>query len=177
MKKFFTIILAFAIVCSMRVPVFAAEGNDNGNTSGESHSIDVTAKTSDKNVNEIPVYSVDISWDSMTFTYSESGTKVWDASTHTYSTNTEGGWDKTTADIVVTNHSNAPVDVSVVYSGLENSGVSAAIINGTDTLDAGVENAYDKADKLVATLKISGKPSNSVTSEGVKIGSITITIS
>jgi len=107
----------------------------------------------------------------MTFTYNESGTKTWDASNHTYTTTMNGSWDKTTANVVVTNHSNKEVAVEVTYQAEENTGVTGTITNGTATLEAGVENGYDAADKLESTLTIAGKPN-----ETGKIGTITITL-
>lgn len=174
MKKIFATIIALAMVLAMSVTAFAAE--DTGNKPGDSQDIDVTAKT-ESSTTTPTVYSVDISWDSMTFTYSESGTKTWNPENHTFTTSTSGGWDKTTANVTVTNHSNATVDVAVTYSAVDGTGVTGTITNGTKTLAAGVENAYDAADKLVATLTISGEPTATVTSEGVKVGSITVKIS
>lgn len=175
MKKIFTVIIALAMVMSMSLTAFAAEDTDN--KPGDTQTIDVTAKATSSGTSEATVYSVDISWDSMTFTYTESGTKVWNPANHTYSTRTSSGWDKTTAKVTVTNHSNASVDVSVTYSAVDDTGVDGAISNGTKTLAAGVENAYDAADKLEATLTISGTPNSTVDADGVKIGSITVTIS
>lgn len=173
MKKIFATIIALAMVLSVGVTAFAAE---TGKQPGNSQNIDVTAKTVSTGTTPV-VYSMDIAWDSMTFTYAESGTKIWNPTTHTFSTNTTGGWDKTTANITVTNHSNAAVNAAVTYSAVSGTGISGEITNGTKTLAAGVENAYDAADKLVATLTISGTPNNTITSEGVKIGAITVKIS
>lgn len=168
MKKILINFIAFAIVFSTSITAFGAEKNQ---------SIDVTAKTNDDNVTEAVIYSVDISWDDMTFTYLESGSKMWNAETHTYVTNTSGGWDKTMADIRITNHSNTVIDVSVTYSGVEHTGIVGTITNGTATLQAGVEGKPKEADNVTATFTISGTPSAMVKESGVKIGSITVKIS
>ena len=175
MKKLFASIIASAMVLSMSVTAFAAEGSATGQGAGDK-TIDVTAKY-DKSTSTEKVYNVDIEWDSMTFTYTEGGTKVWNPATHTYTTSTSSGWDKTEADITVTNHSNAAVTVSVEYAPVDGTGVSGAITNGSATLAAGVEGKPDEADKLTATLTISGTPNSTVTEDGVKIGTITIKIS
>ena len=176
MKKIFAAMIALAMVLSLSVAAFAAEGSNTGNKPGESQSIDVTAKTETSSSTET-VYSVDITWESMTFTYVESETKVWDSATHTYSTTTTSGWDKTEAKITVTNHSNAAVTATVTYAASdESSGITGTITNGTDTLDAGVENKPNEADSMVATLTISGTPTDSVDADGVVVGQITITI-
>lgn len=176
MKKFFATIIALAMVLSMSVTVFAADGSDTSNKPGESQSIDVTAKYNTSTSTE-PVYSVDITWESMTFTFNESGAKIWNSDTHTYTTSTSSGWDKTTADVTVINHSNAAVNVSVEYTPVDGTGISGAITNGSATLAAGVEGKPDEADKLIATLGISGTPNSTITAAGVKIGSVTVKIS
>ena len=175
MKSFFSILIALALVLSMSVPAFAAEGSVNGQGLGE-QTIDVTAKYQPGGTE--PVYSVDIMWESMTFTYTDSGVKVWNPSTHTYSVSTSGEWDKTTADIVVTNHSNVDVAVAVTYaSAQQDTGISGRITGGSKTLAAGQENKPNEADSMTAALTISGKPNSTVTETGVNIGTITIKIS
>lgn len=175
MKKLFATIIALAMVLSMSVTAFAAEGSVTGQGAGDK-TIDVTAKY-DKSTSTETVYNVDIKWDSMTFTYTESGTKVWNPATHTYTTSKTSGWDKTEANVTVTNHSNASVDVSVEYAPVAGTGVSGAVTNGSATLAAGVEGKPDEADSMTATLTISGTPNSTVTEDGVKIGTITIKIS
>lgn len=175
MKRLFTILIALVLVLSMSVSAFAAEGSVNGQGIGE-QTIDVTANYQTGGTE--PVYSVDITWESMTFTYTDSGVKVWNPSTHTYSVNTSGGWDKTTANITVTNHSNVDVAVAVTYASVQqDTGISGRITGGSKTLAAGQENKPNEADSMTATLTISGKPNSTVTETGVNIGTITIKIS
>ena len=170
MKKIVSLMLAFALLLSLGLTAFAADGAE------KSESIDVTARY-EKDTTEDVVFSVDIVWEDMTFSYSEEGTKVWNPENHSYTTTTEGGWDKTTADITVTNHSNAAVEVALNYTPAEgDTGITAALSVTSDTLQAGVEGAAAEADALVSTLTISGTPNASVTEEGVKIGSVTITV-
>ena len=45
------------------------------------------------------MYSVDLTWEDMTFTYNESGSRTWDPDTHTYTDTTSAGWDKVTAAV------------------------------------------------------------------------------
>ena len=45
------------------------------------------------------------------------------------------------------------------------------------TLKAGVENDYEHADNVISKLTLSGKPNETVSEAGSKIGTITITVS
>ena len=51
------------------------------------------------------------------------------------------------------------------------------LTGGNAVLSAGEEGNYAGADSLTATLTIGGKPSEAVTTDGVKIGTIKVTIS
>lgn len=168
-KKLF----ALALALTMAVPAVAVDATVGENGSQD---INVTAKYS-HSISTPKVYSVDIEWTDMTFTYSETGTQNWNAADHTYSNNTSSDWDKTTATVTVTNHSNDAVDVVMEYVPVADTGVNGALTNAAGTLDAGVVNAYDAADSLTATLTISGTPSAAVTAEGITVGTITVKIS
>ena len=171
MRRFWVFFLVVCIGMSMVIPAFAAE---NFNQTG-SKEIEVTAKYA-SSIDTPNVYSVDIEWSSMVFTYTQSSTKKWNAEDHSYATVSEGAWDKTSATITVTNHSNISVNVDMKYTAEENTGVKGTLTNNTAVLDAGEEGNYSGADSVSATLSISGIPSDSVTAEGVKIGAIKVTI-
>ena len=87
------------------------------------------------------------------------------------------GWDKNTADILVTNHSNADVKVGFVYKTAGNTDLTATLDVTESTLKAGVENDYEHADNVTSKLTLSGKPNETVSESGCKIGTITITVS
>ena len=91
------------------------------------------------------MYSVDLTWEDMTFTYNESGTRTWDPDTHTYTDTTSAGWDKTTAAVTATNHSNAEVKVSFTYTPQGDTGVTASMSKDSFKLAAGVENKPNEA--------------------------------
>ncbi len=175
MRKLFAIGIAAALALSTGVAVFA-ESSEKTIGGNESQSINVIAKRTDTTENNV-VYSVDMKWDDMTFTYHEKSTRVWNPTDHTYSEKITGEWDKNTADILVTNHSNAGVKVGFVYQTAGNTDLTGTLDVTESTLKAGVENDYEHADNVTSKLTLSGKPNETVSESGCKIGTITITVS
>lgn len=165
MKKTLSLILALVLILSLSTTVLAAE----------SQSQDVTAKY-EKTENEDAIYNVDIAWGDLTFTYSEHTEKTWNPATHTYDEETTGGWDKTESTVTVTNHSNVAVTVAMALTPVAGTGVNVSLTGGNGTLAAGVEGDVAGAASVTGTLKISGKPNDTVTASGVKVGEITVTI-
>ena len=176
MKKIIATALALTMTLGMSTTALAA-GNVDGAGVGSQDPIDVTAKYNDSTT-EPTVYSVDLTWEDMTFTYTESGTRTWDPDTHTYTDTTSAGWDKFTAAVTATNHSNAMVTVSFTYTPQGDTGVTASMTKDSFILAAGVENYPNEAATNSSLLTIKGdtKPNSSVTAEGVTIGTITVTI-
>ena len=176
MKKLIATALALTMTLSLSTTALAG-GNVDGAGLGSQDPIDVTVKYNDDATEPI-VYSVDLTWEDMTFTYNESGTRIWDPDTHTYTDTTSAGWDKVTAAVTATNHSNAPVTVSFTYTPQGDTGVTASMSKDFFILTAGVENYPNDASTNSSLLTIKGdtKPDSSVTAEGVTIGTITVTI-
>ena len=174
MKKLIATALALTMTLSLSTTALAA-GNVDGAGTGPQEPIDVTAKYNDSTADPI-VYSVDLKWDDMTFTYNESGTRTWDPDTHTYTDTTSAGWDKITAAVTATNHSNVQVTVKFDYTPQGATGVNASMSKDSFKLAAGVENRPNEAATDSSILTITGTPNNSVTAEGVTIGTITVTI-
>ena len=121
-------------------------------------------------------YSVDLAWSDMTFTYTRENKLTWNAKDHSYKSRSSGRWDRTKGIITVTNHSNVDVQVTITYIPLENTGITGTLRNGSRKLKAGKEGDYEGADSMTATLVISGKPSELITEEETKIGTLKITI-
>lgn len=176
MKKLIATALALTMTLGMSTTALAA-GNVDGAGVGSQDPIDVTAKYNDSTT-EPTVYSVDLTWEDMTFTYNESGTRTWNPDTHTYTDTTSAGWDKVTAAVTATNHSNAQVTVKFDYTPQGNTGVNASMSKDSFKLAAGVENKPNEAatDSSILTIDSGTKPNSSVTAEGVTIGTITVTI-
>lgn len=173
MKKLLVMILVLLILAAP-VTVFAAENtitNENG-----SHNIDVQAKYTNGTTTP-DVYSVNVTWGAMQFTYSASGTREWNPSTHQYTDNTTAGWSASGNTVTVTNHSNKDVNVTFTYakaSGFD--GVNGAFSVDSDTLAAGAEGNVAGADSVITELTLSGTLASTVT-EFTKIGSITVSLS
>ena len=174
MKKLIATALALTMTLSLSTTALAA-GNVDGAGVGSQDPIDVTAKYNDNTADPI-VYSVDLTWEDMTFTYNESGTRTWNPDTHTYTDTTTSGWDKVAAAVTATNHSNTEVTVKFYYTPQGNTGVNASMSKDSFKLAAGVENKPNEAATDSSILTITGTPNNSVTAEGVTIGTITVTI-
>ena len=141
-----------------------------------SREIDVNAryKTETK---AAAVYSVDLMWSDMTFTYTRQETLTWNAKDHSYKSRAGSGkWDKTKGTVTVVNHSNVDVQVTVTYIPLEGTGITGTLRNGSRKLKAGREGDYEGADRMTATLTIGGKPTDKIGEEKTRIGSLKITI-
>lgn len=167
MKKLVSLILALVLALSLTA---LADTSKPGN---QTH--DVKAQYVD-NSTEIPVYSVDVSWGAMEFTFTKSGDKTWNAESHTYTDNTKTEWTASGNTVTVTNHSNASVIVTLSVA-LQDAykGVTATFSTTSKTLKAGVEGKPDEADSLTSTLTLSGNLPDTVKTL-TTIGSITVAI-
>lgn len=173
MKKALGIILAVTLCLGWSVPVFAS---DPITTAGGNETADVQAKYV-SGISSPIVYSVDVTWGAMEFTYTASGTKTWDPSSHTYTDNTTGSWSANGNTVEVTNHSNAAVGVVFSYESLAAySAITGSFDKtGTTRLAAGSENKPNEATNVTARLTLSGSISKSLTSF-TKVGTITVTL-
>jgi len=177
MKKLFCIILAVTMMCAMSINILAAD--DDTITSGTgSQDIDVSAKYVD-GATEPDVYSVDVEWGAMEFTYSSAGTRVWNPVTHTYADSTTAGWVASGNTVKLTNHSNKAVTTAFAFDKLatitETIGGSFAY-SGALTLAAGEEGSPGTAANVTATLTLSGALASTRTAFE-KVGTVTVTLS
>lgn len=130
------------------------------------------------------VYSVDITWGSMEFTYTGAGEGTWNPSTHTFSGGAPAGWScETDADkITVANHSNAVVNATLAYTA--KTGYSAISGSFSETSGTANDNVISLASAVGTTvsnaptdfakLALSGTLSQGVSDQ--VIGSVTITL-
>lgn len=167
MKKLVSLILALALALSLTALAETAKP--------ENQTHDVKAQYVDKS-KQTTVYSVDVTWGAMEFTFTKSGDKVWNAENHTYTDNTKTEWTAEGNTVTVTNHSNASVIVTLSVA-LQDAykDVTATFSTTSKTLKAGVEGAPDAADSFTSTLTLSGNLPDTVKTL-TTIGSITVAI-
>ena len=171
MKKLFAAVLIGLLVVS-GIPVLAADpmtGKD------EERSVDVRARYVE-GAATTDVYSVEVVWEAMEFTYKTSGTRQWDPASHQYQEAVSGTWSESGNSVTVTNHSNRAVEVVFSYqsaAGFE--GIRGSFSVPSARLAAGEVGNVAGADKIRTALTLSGDLSGSVT-ELTKIGSVIITL-
>ena len=175
MKKIVSLVLALVLVMALATTAFAA-GELNETTT--SNTGNVMAQYVDASNEAAEVISVDVTWGAMTFTYTKSGDYVWVPGDH--SINGDGisyAWTPNGNTVTVTNHSNVDVEVEFAFAALDayNAITGSFTYEGETTLDAGVEGAYAAADKVVATLALTGALADTVTTS-TQIGTVTVTL-
>lgn len=177
MKKKTALVLTLAMVFSL-APLSAYA--DTIGTAGGTASHDVTAtyRADSSGGAGGTVYSVDITWGDMAFTYTaEAG--IWDPTTHKI-TDAEGGvWtvDKEGGNtITVTNHSNTGVTAAFSYAAADGFGdISGSFDHDSLTLQTAVGTTVEAAPKATTSLSLNGAL-GSTTADNTKIGTITVTL-
>ena len=168
MKKFAVVALALMLMATQLV-LASAEGLGN-------RTQDVKAKYSG-GAAEPEVYSVDVTWGKMEFTYSVGGTRTWNPATHLYDENVTAGWTEDGNGITVVNHSNA--EVNFAFTAQDAAGFEAIALN-FDTppaiLPRAVHTTYAAAPAHTITVTPSGALTDDTTA-GTVIGTITVTLS
>lgn len=174
-------VLALTVGCAGTA--FAASGSSTLSTSDGKQDVPVTGKY----MGDEPgtVYSVDVVWDDMTFTYTTTGTSEWQPDTHTYTINGGAGtWAAagggTSAGITATNHSNAGVNVA--FSFAKNADTVGNFTGLLDTpskqLAAGVENKPEAAESVTSELSFTGTlGAENITATDGNLGTLTVQLS
>ena len=177
MKKKTALVLTLAMVFSL-APLSAYA--DTIDRVGGTASHDVTATYVDGSSGGAggTVYSVDITWGDMAFTYTaEAG--IWDPTTHK-TTGAEGGaWtvDKEGGNtITVTNHSNTDVTAAFNYAPAEGfTGITGSFDNASLALKSAVGTEVKNAPSGTAALTLDGALGSDTTAN-TTIGTITVTL-
>lgn len=177
MKKLFTIlalVLTVALCASFAVSAetLTAETYTELGEYTNPVIVDRTPATDDT---DTVVYSVDVAWTGLEFTYS-AGTEKWDPTEHDYSdSNDDADWGNTNGSITVTNHSNAAVAVTVAYADATNGDVDVSLTNGTFELESAVGKAVGAAATETATLAVDTETSTAPAADAT-VGTVTVTI-
>lgn len=168
--------LALAMMLTAASALSASADTATVKDKNGSKTIDVNAKYAGGALTP-DVYSVDVTWGKMEFTYSVSGTREWDPVTHEYADKTTAGWVADGNGITVVNHSNVDVTVDFAYAAAEGYSDITGTFNVTsDTLDAGVAGNVKGADSVSTYLTLSGSLASS-DSAFTKVGSVTVSLS
>lgn len=108
MKRVFNMTMACAIALTMSVNIHAIG-------SGQSDSAPVKG-TYEPGTSGGSIYSVDITWKDLSFTYNGASQGTWNPATHQYDNSAPAGWAEGTGTITVTNHSNAAITATPSYT-------------------------------------------------------------
>lgn len=104
------------------------------------------------------VYSVDVTWGAMSFTYVHNGTKTWNDNTHEYDVKYTSEWQAEGNTIKLTNHSNTAVQANFRYNnGTQYSGVTGSFNSTVLNLPSALGKAVNASELTgVRTLTLSG---------------------
>lgn len=169
MKKITTLLAAAALTCAMGTTAFAAD--QTGVNTG-SYSADVKGTYQ---AGGAVVYSVDIAWTDMSFTYTGAGEGTWDPETHQYSGSSEGAWTASDDSITVTNHSNAAVKATASYQA-ETGYESTTMTFGNNEATVATAVGTEVASAPSATITVTPSGTLAQSANGGKIGTITVSI-
>ena len=167
MKKLISLILALALVMSMSAVVFA---EDQANVGVGDYTADVTG-TYVAGTTGGTIFSVDIAWAGMSFTYHAEQQPVWNVETHTYSEVVAAYWEGE-GTITVTNHSNAKISATPTYT--KNTGFESA--NMTFSTAKLLVASAESGSAQTGTITVTPSGSLPANTEDTTIGTITIAI-
>ena len=172
-------------------PTAAASGSDNseGDPSDETAALPYEENQEvrvyyDESVTTKTVYSFEVTWGAMAFTYTPATEGTWNPATHEYDSPTSEGWSSTTNRITIKNHSNAPITAAFTYeaeSGFR--GIKGTFVDGNNApctddkviVGSAVGSAVDSAPSASVFLNLVGSLAKD-TVDGTKSGTVTITI-
>ena len=133
------------------------------------------------NVEADTVYSVDVTWGSMEFVYTIDNEGTWDPVAHQF-TNASGlgRWScqENQDEVTVTNHSNAPVNVSFAYQAEKNYNGITGNFDRSEAAELATAEGTEvsNAPTVTAKLSLTGKLGKDV-KNATKIGTATVSLS
>lgn len=117
---------------------------------------------------EVPVYNLEVTWDTMKFTYVETVNYIWDNQNYTYElTDSTYKWDTSANNVKITNKSPNKVNIELKYLGEKKH-----IIGNFDI----TKKTLEPNETIISKLTLNGYLSSDV-DEYIKIGTINLLIS
>lgn len=172
MKKKISFMLALMMVMCFSMTAFAADRENAEIT--KSTNVTGTYNATASSV----VYSVDISWSDMKFTYNGAYKGKWNPEKHIYESSVEAGWDKNKGTITVTNNSNTDITATPVYNAAEGYDSAKMVFDNESlnvtTADNGIDGNAGHA--VTGTIAVSPEGSLPEGTVDAVIGTITISI-
>ena len=168
MKKIIAATLALTLSMSMGNLVYAVEDK----------SADIKATYQAGKESTDTVYSVDVKWGSLEYTYSSGVTKSWDPTTLKYKeTSGTSSWtcQEGADQITVTNNSNADITASLAYDKTDSS-ITGTFTNSKIGLKSAEGTNVGESPSGTTTLSLNGALSDT-TAVKQEIGNVTVTIS
>lgn len=175
MKKIIAAALALTLSLSMGNFAYAEEGSSSVPGSNSAN-IKATYQAGTETTGT--VYSVDVAWGSLKYTYNSGITKEWDPNTLKYKeTSGTASWTcETGADqITVTNNSNADITATLTYTQTETS-ITGTFTNSKIGLKSAEGTDAGAGPSETATLSLSGALADTATGN-TEIGKVNVTIS
>lgn len=129
------------------------------------------------------IYSVDITWGDMKFTYTDESEGTWNPNTHSFDNKKGAAWSSDSNKITVTNHSNKSIEATFAYTpNTEFQTIEGHFFDETDTqitdgvlIETAVNSEAKNAPNKVVCLELTGDLPSSYITETV-CGTVTVTI-
>lgn len=173
MKKMISLLSVLTMLSTMGMNVSAESITDLSQTSSQ----DIKAVYQNGTVTAPEVFSVDIEWGSMEFTYDSGNTQSWNVDTLKYDITTgTPSWtcEEDANKVTITNNSNFKIQADLSYSQKNDSNIDGTFDNSSMTLDKYVDESSQISDS--ATLSLSGDLTDTTANKAI-IGEVTATIS
>lgn len=171
-KKLLSVLIAIAMVSSLSVTAFAATvTEDGGESSADVKGTYVAGKTTPT------VYSVDVAWGSMEFTYTDEYIGDWNPATHNYVNPIPAAWscDTDANKVTVTNHSNTAITATFDYTQKsEYTSVTGAFSNTPLDIPSAVNTEVSAAPNASSSLSLNGDLSKEASN--ITVGTVTVSI-
>lgn len=184
MKDWMILFMVFVVLFIALIPTTAfAEENDRVyDKTGNDAPINVYGKYVENT--DRPVYSINISWGNMEFTYTEGSKGTWNPATHSYDNPISAGWTCSEGGnlIKVVNHSNTAINIKLSFDSDTdlNFAISGTFDNSDFTLKTAEGTDVNKAPSKESLFTLIGSPSENFNSESSEnksqLGTISIKI-